>query len=248
MRTSERITTLREKLGILPRAFAKQIADDGEVIRSGDPKEIVEDFTMLEFSTYRIKRTDLDHKRAPFQKSRRAQHMERGIDTLVNKPFPVSAIKAVIVRLLRHRENNWPGKEVDKWRILRNKALQWLWLNPDSVKAVEKEGATDAIDDTHAAARGVVGKKYKCAGHKDAFHQFDRDRAAAENESVIRPITGKDIVLVVDKNDELPVFFFAQAFQLLYGEEVLQTFTESIDKYFFYETIPEPDFTRHPLH
>jgi hypothetical protein len=82
-------------------------------------------------------------------------------------------------------------------------------------KGSRRGPAADAVNSTHVAAREIVEKKYKRAGQKDAFHQFARDKTAAENGSIIRPLTGRDIVLIVDKNDELLAFFFAEAFQLL---------------------------------
>jgi hypothetical protein len=138
MRMTDRITALKEKLCILPRAPPKGLADDGEIVCFINGEEIVEDFKMLGFPTCMIKWTDLDHLKPLFQKSRRAQHIERELDKLVGGKAPDSAIKAVMARRLREKGNRWPGKEKGKWRNPRNKALQWLWLHPDLVKAAEE--------------------------------------------------------------------------------------------------------------
>jgi hypothetical protein len=41
---TDRITALKEKLCILPRALAKELADGGEIVCSVSGEEIVEDF------------------------------------------------------------------------------------------------------------------------------------------------------------------------------------------------------------
>jgi hypothetical protein len=107
---NDRITALKEKLRVLPRAAPKELANDGDIVHSVN-EEVVEDLEMLGFSTCRIKRTDLDYLKPPFLKSRRTQHIERELDKLVGENSSDPALKAVTARLLREKENRWPRKE-----------------------------------------------------------------------------------------------------------------------------------------
>lgn len=82
---------------------------------------------------------------------------------------------------------------------------------------------------------------------KDHFRQCDHDSVAAADPTILEMVADHDLVLVLDKNNELIVFCAIKAVQKLLSDGVLENVYTCSDIYTYHQAIPKPDPTCHPL-
>jgi hypothetical protein len=70
---------------------------------------------------------------------------------------------------------------------------------------------------------------------------------AAADPNILELVSDQEMVLVLDKNNQLIAFCASKAMQKLFSEGVLEKVYECLDRFTYHQAILKPDHVRHPL-
>ena len=203
--------------------------------------DLVQEFKMAGLSVRRYKFHDIDHKDGDsYTKAVRSQAVEKKLDDIVGAKRPRELVQWVMAKIMR--EDQEPRKAKEKYKNLRLEALEYMYEHKaEHIQLEEEMKKGDPTLDVFLAEL-----KEKDHGRKDPYLQYDRDQEAGRNTDILERVE-KNVVIFVDKNDELIAMILSSLAQVLYSEEGLATIVEGFDLYTHYQRVTLPVGGRHAL-
>jgi hypothetical protein len=101
-----------------------------------------------------------------------------------------------------------------------------------------KPDMEDAIETKKPSCGLMVEIKQHDRFRGDPFEQAYHDEIAA-NDSSILELIDEEIVLTVDRDDELIAFLFSELFQTLYSEEIVSDVLEAFRLWSYHQAFPD---------
>ncbi|KAH9999724.1 hypothetical protein F4779DRAFT_635797, partial [Xylariaceae sp. FL0662B] len=144
------------------------------------------------------------------------------------------------------------GRTCDYWNKARELAQQQLYLHSELEKKVQKRMQVKENIAENDIAFGqmlnIVEKVIMGKAH-NPYHQAQRDQYAV-SAGIFHRIKNVDVVMVLDKSDNVIVFQLANAFRELFtkGKNIEKEIARSIETFSSLQPLPIPDMTRHGLH
>jgi hypothetical protein len=246
---TEEVQELRRRLTDLSLADAASFADGGsvntEVDKEGD--RVFENFHFCGFSVCRIKFMKIDYKaNRPYATSALAKRNKVKMEAQVAPAPSLELVQWGMAKVLHSKRGDIGGKGEQCWSTLRTEAQKHLWLNRNNRDADVAEMTKGASDKAFLSYLADVKKNSKKVS-KDDFQWFEALKVAERDHTICRPILGKDIVHIVDKNHKMVAFVFARALQTLFPPRAEEKMEETFDNWSHYHALSKPD-RRHPLH
>jgi len=125
-------------------------------------------------------------------------------------------------------------------------AQQQLFLNADLSQIVRQQQSRTKEDPALEEMLEIVEKGILKKGD-NPYHKAQRDEYAIEN-GLFYHVKSTEIVMVLDKADNVIVFQFSNSFRELLSTVIQEEVLEAFEKYTTLQPVPVPDATRHGLH
>ncbi|CAJ2509056.1 Uu.00g140820.m01.CDS01 [Anthostomella pinea] len=258
MSDDPRIASIRQFLSNLAN-IENMMHEHGTVIRD-TAKEFIIDSVVNTFGVRLIKLHDVSFKdKASYKKAARSKQVEKlSKAKMADKEPPMGCIVEDFLmaqRLSRgeaptmpmHRpstENPQGAENCKKWYSeMRRESCRTFWVKTtrqerDSMRAGAQQPSADLIP-------LIQQIRNEDRSHtKDHFWSYQRDELAAEDPNIYEQVD-KDIVIVLDKDNELLLCKFAGLFRLLFGEYEVSKLQEALRKWASLPALPIPETARH---
>ncbi|KAI3320752.1 hypothetical protein HD806DRAFT_524462 [Xylariaceae sp. AK1471] len=242
---SQDITNIKTK-------SASKIADEGTLKTHEEYGCVLETFKLHGRSVVKIKIYDADvgAKRPFYSGCQVAREFERKVDACM-RPQPASEVEQwVAAQFLLAQGGQIGGRTQDYWRRARDMAQQQLYVNPGLEEAVlqriqsrtsVRESEDPALEQMlELVKKGIPRKSF------NPYYQAQRDEFAVE-KGLLRQVDA-EIVLVLDKADNVIAFQCKDAFRELLCKNVEHKVAASLEAFSTRQPVPFPDMTRHGLH
>jgi hypothetical protein len=231
LRTKE-VRDLRDLLAQLASKNAASFAEENIVHTENDEQNdrIFEEFRVCGLSVCRIKYTKLDYKaNRPYATSALAKRNKQKMDDLVVPSPSLELVQWYMAKELHTKDGKGKGRTTNKWSNLRANAQERLWLNRDHREDDIAELMKGSSDSNFLATLADVNKNVKGV-LTDQFQHFECLKAAVADESICRPVLGKDIVHIMDKNNKIIPFLCADALQKKFPAGSVDKMKETFDR------------------
>lgn len=191
----------------------------------------------------------------------------KSIDCFAHYPYKYSTQAKQYQHLTKQDLEKGPSTELIKWRMARillehdgklgghkKNTMKTAWVKAtkslrecrskwsDMEKELHEDLGNQALKEWWTQAKATSVNRFK-----DHFRQCDHDSVAAADPTILEMVADQDLVLVLDKSNELIAFCATKAVQRLFSEGVLEKVYTCFDIYTYHQAIPKPDPTRHPL-
>lgn len=243
------VMDLGKDISDITKKAPKEIADGPVELQMGNNR-VIEFYSVHERTVCRIKFEDVDALTAgsPYSASKVSKQVERSITEAIGDQPELKVEQWVTAHVLLSMAGQIEGRTEDYWRKARGLAQQQLHLNQDLEGEVRKQmGDGLARKDTafstmlNLVTQGCPRKTF------NPYHQVRRDEYAVAN-GLFYKIQSTDIVLVLDKSDNMILFQCTDVFQRLLTRAVQKAVVKDFETYSSLVPIPTPDMTRHGLH
>lgn len=231
---------------------AGTIADGGldRVETSLKHGRIIETFKVRGHSVCKIRIQDADiyAAGAAYSGCKIAIETEKEIDSVVGGPPSLEMEQWVASQLLLSRGGQIGGRTQDYFTKARDLAQQQLHLNPGLESKVREEQRAGHADNDAAFTNmlSLVRQGFNRSKF-NPYHQSRRDDYAVEKD-ILHHVMGTDIVMALDKSDNVIFFQCSDAFDKLLGTHVERQVAKSLETFSTLQPVPIPDMTRHGLH
>ncbi|KAI1078825.1 hypothetical protein F5B20DRAFT_571361 [Whalleya microplaca] len=242
------IIELAQDIVNIQKKSAKDIADAGAVELHEEHGRTIETFRIHNRSVSKVKFQDCDvfGGGAPYSKCNISRIVEEEIDKAVGSSPDLAIEQIVAARMLLSRAGQIGGRTQDYWKRARDLAQQELYKDPDLEKRVRSQMNVESEEQTFNMMLRIVKESIKIKT-ANPYHQARRDQYAVDHELFHR-IKDVEIVIVLDKADNVIAFQIADAFRTLLGKDIENEVARSIETYSTLQPVPVPDMTRHGLH
>jgi hypothetical protein len=228
---------------------AEEIAD-GAVDTIQEDNRTIETFKVHGRSVCRVRFSDVDAfgDGSPYSLSKVSKLLERKIDEEFGTQPETQIERWVTAHVLLSMAGQIGGRTDDYWQKARSLAQQQLYLNPDLEHEVRQQ--IEAFDPEKDPAfskmmsyvrKGCRNKNY------NPYHQSRRNEYAVDN-GLLHKVEGVDIVLVLDRSDNIILFQCTNVFDHLLTKAIQKLTVQSFETYSTRTPVPFPDMTRHGLH
>lgn len=251
---TDEIQQLQGDLSKLRTMPCQELADDGQYTRTEEPGRVVENFKLNGRVVERLKYSEIEIRRKVGSKGEEAakyacapgKKLEKLVDAKIGKGPSLEVEQRVAASILCEKDGILGGKKDMYWAIARNLAQKSLYLD----EALEVTTQTDIAagtmkDDKFMGMLAKVEKNLKKA--KNPYHQAKRDEYAASISEIIHSVKDADIIVVLDKTNNVVVSVLSGAFSTLLPG-IQDRVTEAFEKWTYLMPLPLPDKTRHGLH
>ena len=245
---SDWVEDFAERLKRLRDDDARTFADDGAVQYSERALNVqVEDLHVCGLALRRYKYKSIDcFAEYPYKYSAQARRYDRLTSKGTDKTPRKELVQWMMAKILLKHNGKLGGRVKNLMKTAYVKASKLLRESRSSWPVMEKELQEDA-GNKDLQKWWALTKAKKINRFKDHYRQCDRDSAAAADPTIFEMVADQDLVLVLDRNNELISFCASKAVQKLFSEKVLEDIYTCFDIYTYHQAIPTPDPTRHPL-
>lgn len=125
-------------------------------------------------------------------------------------------------------------------------AQQQLYLNPNLAEIVRQQQLRTEEDPALEEMLEIVEKGILKKGD-NPYHKAQRDEYAIKN-GLFYHVKSTEIVMVLDKADNVIFFQFSDSFRELLSTVIQEEVLEAFETYSTLQPVPVPDATRHGLH
>ncbi|KAI0129008.1 hypothetical protein BJ170DRAFT_721909 [Xylariales sp. AK1849] len=228
---------------------ARNIADGGSVQTHIKHTRIIETFRLHDRTVAKIKFEDANvFKKGPTYSSlQTAKEFEKEISKDMAGPPSLEIEQWVTAQLLLCCAGQIGGKTDDYWRRARNLAQQQLHVNAELESKVREEMNNGCANDL--AFSKILDVVTKCVSRKafNPYYQARRNEFAV-SKRIFHRIEDTDIIMVLDKADNVIAFVCSDAFRKLLTKGVEEDVAQSLETFSTLDPLPVPDMTRHGLH
>ncbi|ERF70847.1 hypothetical protein EPUS_02369 [Endocarpon pusillum Z07020] len=248
IKSSKWVEDFAERLKRLRDDDARTFADDGAVQYSERALNVqVKDLHVCGLAMRRYKYKSIDcFAENPYKCSAQAQRYDSLTSKGTDKTPRKELVQWMMAKILLKHNRKLGGRVKNLMKTAYVKASKQLRESRSSWPAMEKELQEDA-ENKDLQKWWALTKAKNINQFKDHYSQCDRDSAAAADSTILEMVADQDLVLVLDKNNELIAFCASKAVQKLFSEKVLEYIYTCFDIYTYHQAIPTPDPTRHPL-
>jgi hypothetical protein len=260
MRVDPRITTVREFLSGITSLEAK-LRRHGQCIRDL-PEESVIDGEVEGFEVRLIKLHDVSYRdKSSYKKATRSKKVEKlGADKMAAAEPPMGRdienyLMAVRMSLgeappiPKHRATTEKPEGSDNrkhwYRDMRRDACRTFWVKTTREQRDGVRARAKAPDPAFVPLIEQIQDEDK-SHTKDPFWPYQRDEIAAEDANIYEPID-KDILIVLDKDNELLVCCFKRLFQFLFCQYKVNKLEDALRKWSSLPPLPLPETNRHMI-
>lgn len=232
------------------RSKAPEDIADGTVERSEENRRTIETFKVHGRTVCRISFSDVDAFKngSPYSLSKVSKALERKItkDFAAKPDLPIE--HWVMAEVLLSMGGQIGGRTDDYFKQARSLAQQQLYVSPELENEVRKQIEADDHEVDEAFSKMLALVKKGCPRRAfNPYHQAKRDEYATDN-GLLYKVRNTDIVMILDRSDNLVLFQCSDVFKKLLTKAVQKLVVESFETYSTCTPVPFPDMTRHGLH
>lgn len=243
------VMELARDVGNIQSKAPEDIAD-GAVERLQEDGRTIDTFKVHGRTICRVKFSDVDAfgDGSPYSLSKVSKSLERKINKELGAQPDLQIERWVMAQVLLSMAGQIGGRTDDFWSGARSLAQQQLYVNPELEDEVRRkiEAVEDEKDPAFSKMLALVKKGCPRKAH-NLYHQAKRNNYATNN-GLLYKVRNTDIVLVLDRADNLILFQCSDVFKQLLTKAVQKYVVESFETYSTCTPIPFPDMTRHGLH
>ncbi|KAK7728718.1 hypothetical protein SLS63_006579 [Diaporthe eres] len=248
--TEERsVMELASDIGNIRSKAPEDIAD-GPVQRLEEDGRTIETFEVHGRTVCRVKLSDVNAfgNGSPYSLSKVSKSLERKINKEFGAQPDLQVERWVMAQVLLSMAGQIGGRTDDYFKQARSLAQQQLYVSPALEEEVRKEMQAGELEKDPAFSKmlGFVKKGCTRKAH-NSYHQAKRDQYAVDN-GLLYKVGKTDIVLILDRSDNLVLFQCSDVFNKLLTKAVQKLVVQSFDTYSTCTPVPFPDMTRHGLH
>lgn len=211
---------------------------------------MIESFSVHGRTVCRIKFEDVDAfaPGSPYSAAKVSKLVERRITNSIGEQPDLRMEQWVTANVLLSMAGQIEGRTEDYWRKARGLAQQQLHLNQDLEGEVRKQMEIE-LEDRDAAFSKMLDLVVQGCPRKtfNPYHQAKRVEYAVAN-GLFYKVQNTDIILVLDKSDNIILFQCTDVFQRLLTKAVQKAVLKDFETYSSLVPVPTPDMTRHGLH
>ncbi|KUJ12813.1 uncharacterized protein LY89DRAFT_755905 [Mollisia scopiformis] len=210
-------------------------------------KRSIEKFILHGRTIARVKFEDAEVGEKNYKQVMRGKKLEKDIDRGTNgkQQADLKIENYVTAHILLCLGGEVGARAQDSWRAARNFSQQQLELNPGLEEIVMKK-----LDEEHdPALKEMLEVLNDVHQRKESspYHQAMRDKWGVDHNLFDR-IAHTDIVMVLDKNNEVIFLQLSDSFQKLLQKQLEDQVVKAFEIYSTLHAVPFPDSTRHGIH
>lgn len=232
------------------RSKAPEDIADGTVQRLQEDQRTIETFEVHGRTVCRIKFSDVNAfgVGSPYSLSKVSKSLERKINKELGTKPDLQDERWVMAHVLLSMGGQIGGRTDDYFKQARSLAQQQLHVNPELEEDVKKQIQAGDHEKDPAFSKMLDLVKKGCARKAfNPYHQAKRDQYATDN-GLLYKVGNTDIVIILDRSDNLVLFQCSDVFKQLLTKAVQKLVVQSFDTYSTCTPVPFPDMTRHGLH
>ncbi|CAJ2513191.1 Uu.00g013100.m01.CDS01 [Anthostomella pinea] len=213
---------------------ANEIADARAFKSHEEHERVIETFRLHNRSVAKIRIRDCNafDGGGPYSKCKIAKAIKEAMDKGADSPGPppsVAVEQMVATRILLARGGEIEGRTSDYWRKAIDLAQQELYLDPELQNKTRQEIIDDSGDATFKLMLRVVKESIKIQT-PNPYHQSRRDQYAVDH-GIFYHVKDTDIVMVLDKVDNVIAFQMRDAFRTLLPGGIDKAVAKSFETY-----------------
>ncbi|KAI8632136.1 hypothetical protein F5Y19DRAFT_473023 [Xylariaceae sp. FL1651] len=167
------------------------------------------------------------------------------ISASIEEQPPLEIEHHVIAQLLLQRDGQIGGRTQDYFKLARDLAQQWLFMQPCLEAETRKALSTNHANDRAYSEMLTFIPKALPTPTENPYHEACRDEHAA-SAGLLYDIHDVDIVMVLD--DNIIAFQLSDVFAALLSKDVQQYVADSLEFYRTLHPMLFPDMARNGLH